>query len=387
MSNSRRARARATRSILTTLAVAGATTAGVSAALATTPAAGAATDPVVAQAKAVVAAATARNVPWTGPTSGPKAQKGKSIIVVASDLTNTGVLTVSKAIQQAAKAIGWKVQVLNGQGTTSGLQSALNTAIAAKPSGIVDDGADMTTIASLLKEAVGAGEKVVAWNGGPTPGPAPADSVFYNVAVNAKQISQIAADYAIATSNGKANVVIFTDNEFAVAQAKANDMRAVVNTCKGCKVLAYENTPIADVTTRVPPLTTALRAKYGSKWTYSLAINDNYYQAMASALASSGISPANAPVNISAGDGSPDAFQRIRTGHFQAATVAAPLDLQGWQVVDEMNRAFAGARPDNFVAAPRLVTKADIAYDGGPQDTYIPNNHYQQRYMKIWGVK
>lgn len=349
--------------------------------------ASAAPNSVVAAAEAVVAAATARNVPWTGPTTGPKATRGKKIIVVASDLTNTGVLTVSQAIQQAAKVIGWKVDVLNGQGTTSGIEAALNSAIADKPSGIVDDGADITTIAGLLREASKAGEKVVAWNGGPVPGAVRSAGVFYNVAVSAGLISKIAADYAIASSRGRANVVIFTDNEFAVAEAKANDMRADVKACTSCRVIAYENTPIAQTATRVPPLTTALRSRFGTKWTYSLAINDNYYEAMGSALAESGVQPNDAPVNISAGDGSPDAFQRIRTGRYQAATVAAPLNLQGWQVVDEMNRGFARQKPDNFVASPRLIIKADIAYDGGPQDTYIPDNHYQERYKHIWGAR
>ncbi|MGC9221270.1 MAG: substrate-binding domain-containing protein [Solirubrobacteraceae bacterium] len=342
---------------------------------------------LVKQAKQVVAAATARNVPWDGPTSGPRAQKHKSIVVVASDLTNTGVLSVANAIKNAAKVIGWSVTVLNGQGTTTGLQQTLNEALADKPSGIVDDGYDFTTVTSLEAQIHSQGIPQVAWNGGPTPGPVAADHIYYNVAVSAPQIAKIAADYAIARSNGKAHVVIFTDNEFAVAEAKANDMRAVIQKCKTCKVLAYENTPIADVTARVPPLTAALLQKYGKSWTYSLAINDNYFEAMAPALAQDGVAKANEPINISAGDGSPDAFQRIRTGNGQAATVAAPLGEQGWQVVDELNRAFAHQAPDNFVAAPRLFDKADINTDGGPQDTYAPNNHYQQHYMKIWGVK
>ena len=343
--------------------------------------------PIVAQARKVVAAATAKNVPWAGPTTGPKAQKNKSIVVIASDLTNTGVLAVSRAIQKAASAIGWKVTVLNGAGTTSGLTSALNQAIALKPSGIVDDGYDFTTVAPLEAQVHSAGVPQVAWNGGPAPGPAAADDIFYNVAVSAPQISQIAADYAIARSNGKAKVVIFTDNEFSVAETKANLMQAAIKKCSTCKVIAYENTPIADATTRVPPLTSALLGQYGKNWTYSLAINDNYFEAMAPALASDGVSNSAAPVNISAGDGSPDAFQRIRTGDDQAATVAAPLSEQGWEVVDQMNRAIAGKSADNFVAAPRLFDHADIGTDGGPQNTYVPNNNYQQHYKTIWGVK
>ena len=125
----------------------------------------------------------------------------------------------------------------------------------------------------------------------------------------------------------------------------------------------------------------------GKSWTYSLAINDNYFEAMAPALASDGVSNSAAPINISAGDGSPDAFQRIRTNDDQAATVAAPLSEQGWEVIDQLNRAMAGKPADNFVAAPRLFDHADIGTDGGPQNTYIPNDDYQKHYEAIWGVK
>jgi ribose transport system substrate-binding protein len=279
------------------------------------------------------------------------------------------------------------VRVLSGQGTTGGTEAAINTAIADKPSAIVNDGADNGSLASLFGEATKQGETVVSWNGEPTPGAEPKYHVFYNVTVDNTLVARIAADYAIARSDGHANVVDFADNEFAIAEYKAKVMEAAIKACSGCKFLAYENTPIADTTTRVPPLTTALLAKYGKEWTYSVAINDNYFEAMSTALASTGIKPNDAPINISAGDGSPDAFQRIRSNFYQAGTVAAPLNLQGWQVVDELNRAFAGQGPDNFVAAPRLVTHSDILYDGGPEDAYVPNNHYKQRYMKIWGIK
>jgi ribose transport system substrate-binding protein len=344
------------------------------------------TNAVVAAAKKVVALATAKNVPWDGPTTGPKAAKGKSIVFVASDLTNTGVDAVLKGVEQAAKAIGWSVKTLNGDGTTEGQSAALSQAIALKPDGIVIGGFDYSAVSNLITEAHNQHIAVVGWNAATSPGPSTNPPVFYNVAVSSKKISEIAADYAIARSDGHANVVIFTDNEFAVAKAKADDMEHDIEACSGCKVLSYKDTPLAQVTSRMPPLTTALLEKYGSKWTYSLAINDSYYRAMGTALAGAGISPSKAPINISAGDGSPGAFQRIRTGKYQAATVAAPLNLQGWQVIDELNRAFNNDSPDNYVATPRLVTKGDIAYDGGPQDAYIPDNHYQQHYEKIWGV-
>jgi len=138
-----------------------------------------------------------------------------------------------------------------------------------------------------------------------------------------------------------------------------------------------------------PPLGTlyaaALLQRFGTKWSYTLAINDLYYDFMGPSLISAGRDPAGPPVNISAGDGSKSAYERIRSGQFQAATVPEPLTMQGWQLVDELNRAFAGQRPSGYVAPVHLVTAKNLNQDGGQNDIYDPANHYRDAYAKIWG--
>ena len=91
--------------------------------------------------------------------------------------------------------------------------------------------------------------------------------------------------------------------------------------------------------------------------------------------------------NISAGDGAKSAFQRIRTGQYQVATVAEPLHLQGWQMVDELNRAFAGEQPSGYVAPVHLFLQDNIEFDGGDKNIYDPDNGYRDAYKKIWKVK
>jgi ABC-type Fe3+-hydroxamate transport system substrate-binding protein len=75
-------------------------------------------DPFVAQAKAVVAAATAHVTTWDGPTSGPKAQSGKFIVYVSADQTNGGVSGVGKAVGDAAQVLGWRFKLLDGMGVS-----------------------------------------------------------------------------------------------------------------------------------------------------------------------------------------------------------------------------------------------------------------------------
>ncbi len=57
-----------------------------------------------------------------------------------------------------------------------------------------------------------------------------------------------------------------------------------------------------------------------------------------------------------------------------------PLSLQGWQIVDEFNRAFAG-RPASGYVAPVHITTAD---NSAGATTWDPSG-YREAYRKIWG--
>src|SRR5450755_1498487 len=125
----------------------------------------------VAAAKAALAKAAAPARTWDGPTSGPKAQANKFVVYVSTDQKNGGALGVGNGVVEAAKAIGWRSQVIDGQGTVSGQAAALSQAIALKPDGIVLGGIDAVGLKTAVERATGLGIKVVGWHAGPKPGP------------------------------------------------------------------------------------------------------------------------------------------------------------------------------------------------------------------------
>jgi ribose transport system substrate-binding protein len=188
-----------------------------------------------------------------------------------------------------------------------------------------------------------------------------------------------AASFAVVGSGGApAGVVIFTDTNYAVARAKSDDMAVIIRNCPNCQVLATADVSLASANTDLPPIVRELQSRYGPEWKYSLAINDLYYDVMAEAEVGDGLS------NISAGDGSPSAFGRIRDGGKQVATIAEPLNLQGWQLIDELNRAFAGEGPSGYVPSPHLVVHDNVNAAGGTDDRYDPQNGYREAYQTIW---
>lgn len=335
-------------------------------------------------AQAVVARYASKVDKWDGPTTGPKAAEGKTIVVLAADMKNGGILGVVNGINEAASAIGWKVTVLDGAGSIGGRTAAFGQAMALKADGIIINGFDAVEQKPAMEEAKKAGIPMVSWHAAPAVGPVDEVGVFANVTTDAMEVSKSAADWAYVDAKGKPGVIIFTDSTYAIAIAKADRMKKEIEDLGGT-VLEYVDTPIAETSQRMPQLTTSLLQKYGAAWTHSLAINDLYFDFMGPSLAAAGIAGDGAPVNVAAGDGSESAYQRIRAKQYQKVTVAEPLNLQGWQLVDELNRAFNGAPWSGYVSPLHVVTSDNVEFDGGPKNTFDPDNGYRDEYKKIWG--
>ncbi|MBK6851261.1 MAG: substrate-binding domain-containing protein [Burkholderiales bacterium] len=344
-------------------------------------------DEFMDMARTKVDVATRGKDQWDGPTTGPRAASAGTIVFVAADMKNGGIVGVSKGVAEAGKAIGWTVRVIDGQGSVSGRSAALNQALALAPAAIVVGGFDTTEQKSTFDGAVRSGVPLVGWHSGERPGPNEASGLFANVATTVDDVAEAAALWAVADSGGKAGVVIFTDSQYAIAVSKAKAMEGVIRKCSDCVVLSYEDSPIAESAIRMPTLTTSLLQRFGARWTHSLAINDLYFDFMAPTLMAAGKPGDGSPKAVSAGDGSQAAYQRIRTRRYQAGTVPEPLNMQGWQIVDELNRAFARQKWSGYVPKVHLVTAGNVGKDGGPNNLFDPDNGYRDQYKKIWGVK
>ena len=320
---------------------------------------------------------------WDGPTSGPAGAEGKSIVVVAADLKNGGILGVTNGVEEASETIGWDVRVLDGAGSVQGRTAAIGQALALQPDGIVINGFDAVEQQAALEGVVNANIPMVAWHSGPKIGCDAPGGIFANVSTDAMTVSEVAAEWAIDDGGKDIGVVIFTDSTYQIAIDKADRLKETVEAAGGT-VLEYVDTPIADTSTRMGPLTTTLLQKYGDNWTHALAITDLYFDFMGPSLAAAGLGPEEGPLAGSAGDGSEAAFQRIRSGGYQTITVAEPLNLQGWQLVDELNRAIQGEACSGYITSPALVTAEGLA-KLGDSNAFDPDIPYRESYATIWG--
>ncbi|MEU0838720.1 substrate-binding domain-containing protein [Streptomyces sp. NPDC005962] len=335
---------------------------------------------VVARAKAAVQRAERTGVRWNGPTRGPAAVPGKTIVYVAQTMTNPGVAGAAQGVRDAARTIGWRVRVIDGGGTPAGIQAALSEAVTLKPSGIVIAGFDPRSTAQQVAQANAARIPLIGWHAVASPGPSTHPRLFTNVTTKVEKTARISADWVIARSRGRAGVVVFTDASIPFARNKSELIRKGLKRCRDVRLLSYENIPIPDAGSRTPQEVSSLLSRFQDTWNYSVAINDLYFADAAPALRAAGKRGSGPPFNIGAGDGDPSAFQRVNHRQYQAATVPEPLSQQGWQMIDEFNRAFSGRGPSRYSAPVHIATAANSA----GATSWNPRG-YQQAYRRIWG--
>lgn len=318
---------------------------------------------------------------WGGPTDGPPRQTPKSITFVSQDLRNGGITAAYRGFFTASRELGWSVHLVDGKSDAPTIRRALADATAARNDAIVLGGIDADEFADAIATARQAKIVLAGWHAAAEPGPT--KDLFINIATPSSDVARIAAEYAIGNGTANVGVIIFTDNRFAIANAKAKRMKEIIEHCDRCKVLSIENIPIPSASTEIPLAVPKLDKLYGKTWTHSLAINDVYFDAMNVPLVSIKRTDIQ---NISAGDGSNIALSRIKSGRSQqVATVAEPAGLQGWQLADELNRAFAGLPPSGYTSKPILVTTQLLNRIGNADiDSDIP---YKAAYSAIWRGK
>ncbi|SED52403.1 ribose transport system substrate-binding protein [Pseudomonas frederiksbergensis] len=337
----------------------------------------------VIQAQEIVSRATLEAVRWSGPESGPQVLRGKSIAFVAEDLRNGGIVGVAQGAREAAKAMGWTLKIFDGAGSSTGRAKAFSDALAAKPDGLILCGSDALENKAALALFAKRDVPVVAWHAGARPGPIDGTPVAMNVTTDPLEVARLTAMAAVAQSNGRAGVVILTDSKYSIAMAKAKAMENVIRGCRECTLLEVRDVAISESGEKMPVITKELLQRFGKRWTHTLAINDIYFDYSIASLTNAAI-PSDGISLLSAGDGSASAFLRIQAKTYQTVTVAEPLNLHGWQVMDELNRLFAGQPVSGFVAPIHLVNADNIAFDGGKKFQYDPDNGYRDIYRHQW---
>lgn len=335
----------------------------------------------VAEARAIVAERTKRQTDWMGPTEGPRAPAGSfTIAYVSPDQSYTPHVLWGRGVEEAAHALGWKVITFNGQGTVSGTLTAMQQALAANPAAIVTP-ADANALQKPIKDAVARHIPVIGIHATAFPGPHPDLGLYMNIVSNPAEIGQTEAAYVIAMSDGKARDIHMVDDSYAIARFKAKATTTPIANCPGCKMLETVNMPLGDASARMSSTVSGLLARYGDSW-WMTTCCDGYYTNVAAALRAAGASPDK--IKLVGADAPPSAYDMIRKGGFEVASVPEPSSLFGYEAIDAVIHAMAGEEPAHFIQPTFLIVKQNVDSEGGDKNEFVPSNHFACHYMNIW---
>lgn len=333
-------------------------------------------DPHVQQIERLVAGMEAPQTTWNGPTTGPVALKNKHLVYLSGQQSNSLDAAYGTYLQKFAKKIGWTVSIIDGQGTPTGWLSGMDEAVAQRPAGIIVF-ADAPSLQAPIAAATKAGIPVVGLHAAEAAGPT--EGLFTNIQEDPKLIGKAEADYAIADSGGHAKAIIVTHNEYGIAKIKSDAMKAELAQCSGCKLDAYVNFPAANASDRMAQLTTSWVSQYGTSF-YAMTVGDNDWDFATPSL-TSGSAPKS--VHLIGSDGTAAAYQRIRSGDYEDATVPEPAQEEADYALYQMNLALSHQPAATWIPPIYLVTHANVSAEGGTNDAFDPSNGYQQHFVNL----
>ena len=193
---------------------------------------------------------------------------------------------------------------------------------------------------------------------------------------------------AIVESGGKAGVVIFGDSNYEMAIGKARMMEAAIKKCGGCTVLSLEDSP-DDGSLDPHAAAHHLAAAALRRQVDLFARRERPLLRLHGAVACRGRQGRHRHAEEHLGG------RRLGIGlpaHPHASsTRSRPCRSRCTSRAGSSSTNSTAPSPSSHgratSASIHLVTADNIAFDGGPKNVFDPDNGYRDAYKKIWGVK
>ena len=337
---------------------------------------------IIAQAKAAVVKDEA---PWTAaeigfPKTSPPAAKHIFLVSVSCGQQIEGCRSISDAQIQAAKAIGWKTQQIDGAGSPAGWNTAVSQAIGLHPQVLAFGGAAPSAVGGLLKEAHSKGIVVVCTTCG---GQSGVDGVDYDNgdADISDKVGAYSANYVLSKAGTKADTLILNYPELGGAIIRVNAFKQVYDKCSACKSMVINVSTSEWGTTLPGRLESILQQNPKINWIFNPA--DETAIDSVNAIHAAGLV---GKVFAIGGNGELQSYQRVREDPTYAAVPGASYYFAGWQAIDGANRILHHQQPVAVNMPVRLFTQSNVSVV--PVGQYWSTGvNFRGIYEKLWGVK
>ena len=307
----------------------------------------------------------------------------KSVAIVICGSAAEGCVRGGEGAEAAAKALGWKPEVYDGQYNQNVESQAISSAISKGADAIILVSIPPVAVGGAVQEALNAEIPVITTF---IPGsPQEMDGVFADVSNGTFEGGLALASWITVHSKGKARIVNNPDETSSLSVGRAAGVKAGLKEfCPECEILEEVQDDPAHFTTKAPVIASSAVQKYGTNNLYMVAPFDS-----AATFLVQGAKEANAPYfPIVSMDGNAEALKSIRNKEYIAADWAGAMEWTGWAAIDQVIRAFNGEEPSgeegSSVVPSLLIDETNLPKKEG---NWIPSFDYEKAYEELWGVE
>ena len=320
------------------------------------------------------------------PTTPAKAPKGIKAAIVVCAASLRGCTADGESAAEAAKKIGWEATIYDGGASQQKQNAVILDAISAGANVILTSAVDQNFIQLGLNAAKKAGIPVLsAVQGTDDPDPfipAAQGNLSYLVDVGPDNVTlgKKLAEWIIANSGGKANIVVFTDEEFASTVATVNGVLEGLKSCSGCTVQPLQKITASQVATTVGQQAVGYLQAH-PEVDYLYGAYDPAAAAMINAIAQAGLAD-RVKVASFVGDGLNLDF--IRNGRVQVVDGAYDNGYAGYALIDQAIRVLNHqplAVPHGENTPIRVLDKTNLP---PPGTDFATTHDYKSAYLKLW---
>ncbi|MDA8118381.1 MAG: sugar ABC transporter substrate-binding protein [Actinomycetota bacterium] len=318
-----------------------------------------------------------------GPSFDATKLAGKTIFSIPANSAVPFVNTVDQVMGQYAKKLGINYVDYTNQQQQSQWVQGMNQAISQKAN-VIDllAGIPPEMLAPQVQAAKAAGIPTVDTNERDPSQPTDPNVAAYTFAPF-KLAGELMAAWAVAQTQGKADVLVVTSNADVSSQAVQNGVnQEMAKVCPSCKISAVNVNPVDWATKLQTTVEGSLAGDPGIN--YILPVFDSMALFIAPA-----ITAANkvGQVHVASFNGTPAIIDMIRTGNIVSMDVGENTSAVAAAGLDQAMRIMAGMQPGNEQIIPRIVDKSNVTDFGVPAASGQGyGNAFLQGYASTWKV-
>lgn len=324
-----------------------------------------------------------------GPAFDAKKASGKTVYTIQENTANPFSATIVQGINEVAKKVGIKTVDYPNQGDKTQWAQGIQQAVTARADGIIFVGGTIGPVyfTAQAQAAQKAGLKLVTVVDTDITQP-PEQFTDARVAQPYAEAARLNADWIIADTNCKANVLVLTTNELIAGDinTKAVGDEFAKYCGNGCKV-TYKNIPIPKWSTQIQP-TVQSGIQADPELDYVFPLYDAMVQFVTPAIQLAG---ATGRIKVTSFNGTPAILQLVKDGDVVQSIVGENEANIGYGAMDQMMRLLAGEKPidsgDEHIPL-RIFDDSNVADAGDPPAFGVGyGDKWQKGYLQLWGLE